>query len=478
MATWRRKVFAGVVGVGLVVACGGGENGAEIDLAEWTETQSADSSVSTTSEPEEPIPTTSSEGPVASEPTSPPDAVQTEFADGLSLVELYTYGGELEHIAIIEGLFRADDVPIAAVYEGEFAAEAEHNSGSLNVIACDDDTCATTSGSERRVDDLGWGLSAALSPDGLPVLAYVQNYWDSESGQQRAWATLLACDGPACTTAIEIEFANVLSQSLAVAPDGRTYVLGAPPWAEDAPAPEGLPLMICDEPSCADGPRLVTLDVEQPAIGAEIAVSETGPPFIAMSSGTDVTAVSCLDPECAQVEEWVAFAAPGDDGFWTTFPQVAAGPDGPSTIAFEREPGDPRQPFFGPTLVVWDQDPTTAKRIDLDEGARLGPGPSVAVGVDAKPAVAWMRLGPDAQPGEVELMLARCDDRSCTTGTTATLARNLRYTEAVSVAIGTDGNPSMLFVDENQDPPALVLARCQDPACAQGSLDIQAWAAR
>lgn len=72
-------------------------------------------------------------------------------------------------------------------------------------------------------------------------------------------------------------------------------------------------------------------------------------------------------------------------------------------------------------------------------------------------------------------MLARCDDRSCTTGTTATLARNLRYTEGVSVAVDTDGNPSVLFVDENQKPPVLVLARCDDPACVQSSLDVQEW---
>lgn len=280
---------------------------------------------------------------------------------------------------------------------------------------------------------------------------------------------------PAAAT--ETVLADVLSQSLAVGRDGRTYLLGSPLWAEGAPEPEGLPLMVCSEPTCVDGPRLVTLEVEQPVVGAEIAVADTGLPFVVMSTGGNVIAVSCLDLDCAQVEQWVAFAAPADDGFWTDLPQVAAGPDGPIALAFKREPGDPRQPFLGPTLVVWGEDPERAVQIDLDTGARLGPSPGVAVGVDGRPAVAWMRLGPTSQPGEIELMLARCDDQSCVTGTTATLARGLRYTEAVSVAIGPDGSPSVLFVDENREPPVLVLARCGDPACADGALDVQQWTA-
>jgi hypothetical protein len=416
---------------------------------------------------------TTTEVPTTSPPLPPLEPVPIEYAVGVRSIELHEYEGELERGPVMDIVVGPDDVPFVVVYEGSFSEEAAHNAGSLFLIACEDPGCTTLATSRHDLDDVD-AVSLASSPEGIPVLAYNQYTWNAETQKRDSWSTVIACAEFTCDSFEMTELPEIFSAgaAISVGDDGATYVAGSPVWNDEAP-PENLPLAICDEPTCASGPRIVTVELGESPFVTGFALDSGGLPRFAGMSERGSVVVSCQDSDCEQADTWIA--DPFDERWGITPPQIAGGAAGPMALASMAEPMSAAVSYRGPTLWVWDDDPADAVRIELDDDARLGPPPGVAVGADGRPAVAWMRLGPAAQSGEVELMLARCDDRTCTTGTIATLARGLRYTERVVVTVGPDGSPAVLFVDENQEPPVLTLARCHDPACAESALVLQPW---
>jgi len=99
----------------------------------------------------------------------------------------------------------------------------------------------------------------------------------------------------------------------------------------------------------------------------------------------------------------------------------------------------------------------------VDSGGDVGDFSSIAIGTDGNPVISYVNLG------NHDLKVARCDDASCSGGNEAvsTVDALTRVSDETSLAIGRDGNPVISYYDEaNGD---LRVAACNDPACSGGN---------
>jgi hypothetical protein len=107
--------------------------------------------------------------------------------------------------------------------------------------------------------------------------------------------------------------------------------------------------------------------------------------------------------------------------------------------------------------------PCRARIATVDTAGDVGSFSSLAIGTDGNPVISYFETG-----GNGDFMVAHCNDPICSGGDeTRSLVDFVgsvgRYT---SIAIGADGNPVVSYYDATHGD--LKVARCNDPACADG----------
>lgn len=202
------------------------------------------------------------------------------------------------------------------------------------------------------------------------------------------------------------------------------------------------------------------------------ATLERGVPVVSYVDASDYTlrVVVCGNALCDTAQSansytTVTVIGEGGQGHGTA---VAVGVDGRPVIAFrdgERHSlrvascGDPRCSDPG-AITITEVDPGVD--VEFHDGD-VGSTPSIAIGADGRPVVAYHDRGRGA------LKIAHCDDAACTTATIAILDRGSTGGAGVgsdtSIVIGPDGLPIVAFRDA--DELALKTARCSNERCSQ-----------
>jgi hypothetical protein len=106
--------------------------------------------------------------------------------------------------------------------------------------------------------------------------------------------------------------------------------------------------------------------------------------------------------------------------------------------------------------------PCRAHAEAVDTAGSVGYWTSIAIGTDGNPVISYL----DATHND--LKVARCNDPICAgrNETLSTVDAATHVFADTSLAIGTDGNPVISYYDGTND--SLKVARCNDPACAGG----------
>jgi hypothetical protein len=198
--------------------------------------------------------------------------------------------------------------------------------------------------------------------------------------------------------------------------------------------------------------------IDGSGLAPSIAIGSDGNPVIAFQSGVGPAATvklaHCNDPVCAGGDETVnVLASPGMS------PSVAVGADGNPVIAYVDASN------LSLKAVVCN-DPSCAGGDDAPsnvDAAGIIRYPSLAVGADGDPVIAYY----DATNGGMKV--AHCDDPACTSKTRAFIDSTGGPDDGigVSLAIGEDGSPVVAYYDV-QSGRDLKVVRCNDPACLGG----------
>ena len=101
-----------------------------------------------------------------------------------------------------------------------------------------------------------------------------------------------------------------------------------------------------------------------------------------------------------------------------------------------------------------------------DAAALTGANTSIAIGDDGYPVISYQEI---TSPFTGILKVAKCNDASCVGGNETITVLDTTggpFFESTALALGMDGNPVIAYTDTAAD--ALIIAKCNDPACAGG----------
>ena len=262
----------------------------------------------------------------------------------------------------------------------------------LRLIVCESANCVSRS---RQSIGLSWsrtvrgGVALTVGPDGFPLVAYLSRVPGSSS---RAEVKVLHCLADDCvnhsrtSTVDTISFDAGTDLAMAMAPSGR----------------------------------------------AVLAYHDAGP-------YGDLKVATCLDAHCVASRK-VTVDSTGISGLR---PSIAVGRDGLPIIVHERRdaPGDANGKVVVSHCVNAFCSATT--NTVLDTTGAVAAAPSVAIGADTFPVIAYSHSsGPS-------LRVARCENLACTASTRSTVEAN-GTTGAMNptVVIGGDGRPMVGYFDE------------------------------
>jgi hypothetical protein len=472
-----RLVGVFVVAVIAASGCSSGGDGAVVRSGE-PRTQTPTPSAEPTVEPS-PRPTEVTVEPtVAPSTPTPVESLQgSEFSSGLSTsVVLTAEQGALLWPSVV---VPSDGHAFIAAYEAHFRERGVQASleGSLRLSRCDDPLCASFTETSRDEPDLNSGLSLTIGPDGLPVLGYSRLARELDEQEPRGSASLLSCLDPACAELIETVISDVQSASVAVTPDGVVYVAATRMFEGLDVGVPGFPIYMCETSTCAEGMSVVEVDGSELIVFPQMAMGLDGLPFIAVATQSEVMVLECLDSACTTTEQTVLedFGDPTKASLSADFPRVASGENGPAAIVYQLQPTGPGISVIGPILVTWDDSLSRRNQVILDSDVISGPPAAITIGPSGLPVVAWTRRPKAAPQGHTELVVARCDDRSCLTGTRATVARGLPFLREVDVALDPAGRPVLVLIANQGDTSGIVLAQCSDTACIEGAFEVTDW---
>lgn len=299
--------------------------------------------------------------------------------------------------------------------------------------------------------------SVRIRADGLPVIAY----HDGNSG--RGTLNVLACNSPDCGTALRqvLVSENQLDGTYLSMQIGAD---GAPAIAHIDRTINDLEFYTCSDPGCASGQNQ-TLDRETGFgdfdTATSTAIRADGRPIVAYwhTDALDLRAFDCVDAACTSgsVREL------DTDPMTGYYPSIVIGADGNPLIAYHA---------FDDAAQQW--------QLRLyrctDPGCSGGGFSVIAVPAESGISPDALLVRPDDLPLLVYrtasgLMLYDCAAPGCADGT----QRQLYAGEGIgsaSLALLPDGSPFVAFsVNPSGADNDLVLLRCLDPACATSVTD-------
>ena len=366
-------------------------------------------------------------------------------------------------------------------------------SRTVEVRRCVDPDCTKIEGSSIEIpeDRFSFGqLHVEVGPSGLPLVVetgpslVVDEEGGEHWGEPLVW--LFACDDLACSQWKETHFDGEDNPAVAFTPDGRmvlaTTVIEADPsnpWKGDT----FLWIRTCGDALCEEELSKTEISVPGGFQAKSLLLDPDGVPTVVFGlpalgdpAGGAVVAYVCADETCSEAEPVLVaeIDSDSDDGWW--FP-YAAGEAGQAALAIGT-------PGLGVTVLIWD-DPAHAQSVQIDpldgfDDVELRDG--VALGNDGLPVVVYLRASNSGQDSEVNsLIVAKCDDPACTSGTRSTLMREgtglfLYYTPRMTLDL--NGLPIITYgtCPQGCKTAHMNILRCTDPACiGQSKYEIETW---
>lgn len=245
-----------------------------------------------------------------------------------------------------------------------------------------------------------------------------------------------------------------------------------------------LRLLVCGNAFC-DSSRasatytvLTTIGENGEGYGTAVAVGVDGRPIVAFRNGDRgaLTVAHCGDPRCedpgaitiTEVDPGMDAPVEGvDNGGW---PSIAIGADGLPIIAYHDAARGALKiahcedgSCTDATIAVLDRAGDSEGGTD---GSGVGTDTDIVIGPDDLPIVAFR----DAE--EQALKVARCSDERCTQAAISTVVREpgLDPGHNTTLRLAPDGSPILVYGDWSQTEPGVYLAKCGSPTCVSASL--------
>jgi hypothetical protein len=357
-----------------------------------------------------------------------------------------------------------DGLPVLAF--GRFIGDGEP-AASLTVARCTDTRCADapvvvdTGIAGHGVEGMG------LDANGNPVMVIAS---PGSEGHESGSLMLVACtdlgcaDAPVVTSLFELALDGEFGSfgSMDVAADGSVTVLYV----------SGVVTVItCGDPACADGPVIVDVLPSSGYRDTDIALGQSGNPVIGIYASTDAGVFVCSDRTCgaSKVEPlsslpdsaWAATrVAPADVQFDGANPSIDIGVDGNPVVAYlgrSGERGPEGEPVAVPKLLLCeDAACTSSATVQLDDD---GTFPVLAIGTDGVPVVAYSKWVDEG----AELLFAWCADTDCSTWTTDKITMGWLASPA-ALALRPDG--SLVAVYQDLDDYYVYIVNCAEGTCS------------
>jgi len=218
---------------------------------------------------------------------------------------------------------------------------------------------------------------------------------------------------------------------------------------------EDLKVVHCTSPSCSTQDTPVVLD-SAGNVGeyTSIAIGNDGNPIISyydLSNG-DLKIVHCTSPSCSTQDTPVTLDSAGDVGEYTS---IAIGSDGNPIISYFDSATDDLKIVHCTSPSCSTQDTP----VTLDSAGDVGEYTSIAIGNDGNPIISYI------DNNNVDLKVVHCTSPSCSTqDTPVTLDSAGDVGFYTSIAIGSDGNPIISYIDSATDD--LKIVHCTSPSCS------------
>jgi len=200
-----------------------------------------------------------------------------------------------------------------------------------------------------------------------------------------------------------------------------------------------------------------------------LAIGTDGYPVIAHrknASPDTLSITKCISSDCSSISTTTEITYDNEDV--GVFPSLAIGTDGYPVIAHQNTGSSPNS-----LLITKCSSPDCTSISTTTEvfynSDNVGYRPSIAIGTDGNPVIAYGNRGDGAcsSPGECFLLITKCSSADCTSiSTTTEVTYGSEYVGwDLSLAIGTDGNPVIAHHNIGSSPETLLITKCSSPDC-------------
>ncbi|HYF63153.1 MAG TPA: hypothetical protein VD886_10100 [Herpetosiphonaceae bacterium] len=291
-----------------------------------------------------------------------------------------------------------------------------------------------------------------IDAEGLPVIAY--RYEDSAFGSNGPTTSFqlrfVRCNDPQCSSASSttIDGGGAVGEDigLIIGYDGLPIISYHDAAAQD------LKVAHCENLACTAQTITALESARQTGRYNAITVGGDGQPIISYYDQTDTSLklarcgnLSCTSAVTATLHDL------NDTGKFTS---IALGVDGLPVVSYFNETDTSLWLARCANSVCG-----AVNTFQIDNSGVSGSGTALAIGADGVPVIAYYDNTLTA------LKVARCNDIACSGAPTVTTVDNSGATgQDPSIAIGSDGLPIVAYHDASQQD--LRVAHCQNPACS------------
>ncbi|MEZ5418235.1 MAG: hypothetical protein R2708_12930 [Vicinamibacterales bacterium] len=308
---------------------------------------------------------------------------------------------------------------------------------------------------DEPANSVGYFSSIAIGADNLPVISH----FDGTALALR----VTHCGNAACTadnvsTIVDDPAGAVGSySSIAIGTDGLPLI------SHRDSAAGALRVTHCGNVTCTAGNISRTIDDPVNLVGFDtsIAIGTDGLPVISHRDGTAgaLRVTHCGTIDCSAGVVSTTVDTPTDSVGWHS--SLAIGLDGLPVISHgDLTTATVRVTHCGNAACTTGN---VSSAVGADWDAFLGGSPTIAIGIDGGPVVAYSSSS-DA------LRVAKCGNASCTTGNVvSTVDPSPQSGVFPSIAVGADGLPVIAHQRLNISHRALAVTHCGNAACTSGN---------
>jgi len=299
--------------------------------------------------------------------------------------------------------------------------------------------------------DVGRYTSIAIGIDGNPVISYSD---DTNDDLKVVHCGNTSCSaGNTITTVDSTGFVGTHS-SIAIGTDDNPVIS----YLDNIHLNDDLKVVHCGNASCSSGNTITTVDsAGDVGLYSSIAIGTDNNPVISYYDATNqnLKVAHCGDTSCSAGNTITTIDSPG---FVGTYSSIAIGTDNNPVISYWHNTNfELKVAHCGNTSCSLGNNITTVDTID-----QVGLFTSIAIGLDNNPVISYY------DQTNNDLKVAHCGDTSCSAGNTITAVDSAgdvgRYT---SIAIGTDNNPVISYIDETNFD--LKVVHCGNTSCSAGN---------